>query len=61
MARSISPAETRRGGTRAEPTHSHSHQLSREKLRLGFYLTLLLLTVEIAGGLISHSLALLSD
>jgi cobalt-zinc-cadmium efflux system protein len=46
---------------RAEPTHSHSHQLSREKLRLGFYLTLLLLTVEIAGGLISHSLALLSD
>jgi cobalt-zinc-cadmium efflux system protein len=30
-------------------------------LRLGFYLTLLLLTVEIAGGLISHSLALLSD
>ena len=61
MARSLGPAQTQRGGARTEQTHSHSHQLSREKLRLGFYLTLLLLTVEIAGGLVSHSLALLSD
>ena len=42
-------------------THDHTHNLTREKLRLGFYLTLCILAVEIAGGLTSGSLALLSD
>lgn len=45
----------------ARHSHSHAHSASRTTLRTGFYLTLLLLGVEIAGGLISHSLALLSD
>ncbi|MGH2518137.1 MAG: cation diffusion facilitator family transporter [Ktedonobacterales bacterium] len=41
--------------------HSHTHNLTREKLRLGFFLTLLILAVEVAGGLLAHSLALFSD
>src|SRR5499427_11012568 len=38
-------------------------QLSRSgaRLRLGLALTLVILLVEFAGGLLSHSLALLSD
>ena len=42
-------------------SHDHTHNLTREKLRLGFYLTLCILAVEIAGSLFSGSLALLSD
>lgn len=42
-------------------THNHSHILTREKLRLGFFLTLAILLVEIVGGSFAHSLALLSD
>lgn len=42
-------------------THNHTHYLTREKLRLAFFLTLCILIVEIAGGLFSGSLALLSD
>src|SRR5579859_4441333 len=41
--------------------HLHTHNLTREKLRLGFFLTLLILAVECTGGLLAHSLALLSD
>lgn len=41
--------------------HSHTHSMAREKLRLGFFLTLLVLAVEVAGGLLAHSLALFSD
>ena len=41
--------------------HGHTHSLTREKLRLGFYLTLCILIVEIAGGVFSGSLALFSD
>ena len=41
--------------------HAHAHSASRATLRTGFYLTLLLLAIEIVGGLLSHSLALLSD
>jgi len=39
----------------------HEHHLTREKLRMGFFLTLLLLLIELAGGVAAHSLALLSD
>jgi cobalt-zinc-cadmium efflux system protein len=39
----------------------HSHALTREALRLGFLLTAAILVVEVVGGLLSHSLALLSD
>lgn len=39
----------------------HSHALTREALRLGFALTAAMLVIEVVGGLLSHSLALLSD
>ncbi|WAH38150.1 cation diffusion facilitator family transporter [Alicyclobacillus dauci] len=54
-------------------THSHGHVHDHDhsdvfhshapagKMRLAFFLTLLILVVEIAGGWLSHSLALLSD
>ncbi|HEX8983350.1 MAG TPA: cation diffusion facilitator family transporter [Ktedonobacterales bacterium] len=41
--------------------HTHSHTLARESLRLGFWLTAAILVIEFVGGLLSHSLALLSD
>ncbi len=41
--------------------HMHSHALTREKLRFGFFLTVCILLVEVVGGSLSHSLALLSD
>ncbi len=46
-------------------THSHavghSHTGTGSKLRTAFFLTVVILLVEVAGGLASHSLALLSD
>jgi cobalt-zinc-cadmium efflux system protein len=39
----------------------HSHGGTGSRLRTAFFLTLLILLVEVAGGLASHSLALLSD
>lgn len=41
--------------------HSHAHGLVGRKLRTAFLLTVLILIVEIAGGLASNSLAVLSD
>ncbi|GAC1378142.1 MAG: cation diffusion facilitator family transporter [Ktedonobacteraceae bacterium] len=41
--------------------HDHAHGMARQTLRLAFFLTLLILAAELAGGIISHSLALLSD
>src|SRR5579859_5786538 len=41
--------------------HDHSHGMVGAKLRTAFLLTLLILAVELGGGLLSHSLALLSD
>lgn len=41
--------------------HHHTHALTLQALRLGFFLTAGMLGVEVAGGLASHSLALLSD
>ena len=41
--------------------HNHGHAMSGGALRTAFLLTMIILAVELAGGLISHSLALLSD
>src|SRR5579884_3448067 len=39
----------------------HQHRSTGERLRLAFFLTLIILAIELAGGVLSHSLALLSD
>ena len=41
--------------------HSHAHGMAGERLRTALLLTTIILVVELAGGLLSHSLALLSD
>ena len=41
--------------------HDHAHGMTRSKLRTALVLTAVILLVELAGGLLSHSLALLSD
>lgn len=41
--------------------HDHVHGMTRSKLRTAFMLTIVILLVEVAGGVVSHSLALLSD
>ncbi len=41
--------------------HSHSHGMAKQTLRLAFFLTIIILIAELIGGIISHSLALLSD
>ena len=41
--------------------HNHSHGLTKHKLQVAFGLTAIILIVELAGGLIANSLALLSD
>ncbi|HEV8192872.1 MAG TPA: cation diffusion facilitator family transporter [Ktedonobacterales bacterium] len=41
--------------------HTHRHDVSWQMLRLGFLLTLAILVIEAVGGVLAHSLALLSD
>ncbi len=41
--------------------HNHAHGLTKSKLQVAFGLTAIILIVELAGGLIANSLALLSD
>lgn len=41
--------------------HDHAHHLTGTRLRTAFLLTAVILVVELTGGLLSHSLALLSD
>jgi cobalt-zinc-cadmium efflux system protein len=41
--------------------HGHDHALTGQRLRTAFLLTAVILLVELAGGILSHSLALLSD
>lgn len=41
--------------------HTHHQDLAGKTLRTAFALTVLILLVELAGGILSHSLALLSD
>src|SRR5438105_2588736 len=43
------------------PDHDHSHVHSQRHFWLGFGVTLAFAAVEAAGGLMSHSLALLGD
>ncbi len=42
-------------------THSHTHGMAKQSLRLAFFLTIIILLAELTGGLLSNSLALLSD
>jgi cobalt-zinc-cadmium efflux system protein len=41
--------------------HDHAHNMTGNKLRTAFLLTTVILVVELAGGILSHSLALISD
>jgi cobalt-zinc-cadmium efflux system protein len=41
--------------------HNHSHATTGRTLRTALVLTLVILAVELVGGIVSHSLALLSD
>jgi cobalt-zinc-cadmium efflux system protein len=41
--------------------HDHARGMAKRTLRLAFFLTLIILAAELGGGIISHSLALLSD
>ncbi len=41
--------------------HSHTHALAKHSLRLAFFLTIIILAVELIGGYLANSLALLSD
>lgn len=55
------PVHTPDGGHGHSHAHAHVHVATRQALRLGFLLTAAILLIEVAGGLLSHSLALLSD
>jgi cobalt-zinc-cadmium efflux system protein len=60
VSNSVAPSTgVRRAG--GHEGHNHTHSLTRQALRLGFFLTAAMLAVEVIGGLLSHSLALLSD
>lgn len=41
--------------------HHHTHGMAKQTLRLAFFLTIIILGAELVGGLLSNSLALLSD
>jgi cobalt-zinc-cadmium efflux system protein len=41
--------------------HDHTHGMVRQTLRLAFFLSLIIVAAEVGGGLLAHSLALLSD
>ena len=41
--------------------HNHTHGMAKKTLRLAFFLTMIILVAELAGGLFANSLALLSD
>ena len=41
--------------------HDHTHGMAKQTLRLAFFLTLIIVAAEVSGGLLAHSLALLSD
>lgn len=47
--------------TSAPPVHTHNHAHSGATFRTAFMLTVVILLIEAVGGLLSHSLALLSD
>src|SRR2546426_1286575 len=39
----------------------HTHGMAKRTLRLAFFLTIIIIVAEVAGGILAHSLALLSD
>src|SRR5258708_32795425 len=41
--------------------HTHAHEMAKQSLRLAFFLTILILVVELVGGWLANSLALFSD
>jgi len=41
--------------------HTHTHGMAKQTLRLAFFLTIIIIAAEVAGGVLAHSLALLSD
>ncbi len=41
--------------------HNHTHSMAKQTLRLAFFLTIIIVAAEVIGGLLAHSLALLSD
>jgi cobalt-zinc-cadmium efflux system protein len=41
--------------------HDHTHDLTKSSLRIAFFLTAIILIVEVTGGLLANSLALVSD
>jgi cobalt-zinc-cadmium efflux system protein len=60
-AQSPEPNTTPANLALAGQSHAHSHGLAGQRLRLAFALAIAILAVEVAGGLLSHSLAVLSD
>jgi cobalt-zinc-cadmium efflux system protein len=53
-------ARTHGHGSSGE-THNHTRGMTRARLRTAFLLTAIILLVELVGGLLAHSLALLAD
>jgi cobalt-zinc-cadmium efflux system protein len=49
------------GAAPVSQAHTHSHHIAGRRLRLAFLLAIAILAIEVAGGVLSHSLALLSD
>jgi cobalt-zinc-cadmium efflux system protein len=47
----------------SEHTHTHNHTsgMARQSLRAAFFLSMIILLASVIGGILSHSLALLSD
>jgi len=41
--------------------HNHTHNMAKSSLRVAFFLTIVILLVEVVGGVFAHSLALISD
>ena len=41
--------------------HDHAHSMTKQTLRLAFFLTILIVAAQVVGGLLANSLALLSD
>jgi len=41
--------------------HDHTHGMAKQTLRLAFFLTIIILLAGVVGGILAHSLALLSD
>jgi cobalt-zinc-cadmium efflux system protein len=45
----------------SKEAHNHTHNMAKGTLRLAFFLTFFIVAAQVIGGLLAHSLALLSD